>query len=118
MQSFLIMQNVVGNTHQFQLINYINRPNCAGPWVTLIVFFDKLKTPPPAPSPSTCFFPLLTLLHITCYTCNMLLADLLFPDHIDMLSYMLLKHSLGFSFLISFPVVLLATHKGVGASNL
>ena len=43
----------------------------------------------------------------------MIAADWLFPTHIDILSYMLLKYCCGFLFLLVFPLAVLICHPEV-----
>ena len=43
----------------------------------------------------------------------MLAADWLYPAHIDLLTYMLVKYCLGFFFLLAFPMAVLICHQEV-----
>jgi len=43
----------------------------------------------------------------------MLAADWLYPVHIDLLTYMLVKYCLGFFFLLVFPMAVLICHQEV-----
>ena len=63
------------------------------------------------PTHDTCFPFLLTLIHTFTYSINMIVSETLFPQYIDIFSYMLLKYSLGFSFSMLYPIVALSTHK-------
>ena len=49
----------------------------------------------------------LSLLHLVCYSANMAVAELLYPLHIDLLTYTLLKHVVGHSFCLLFPVIVM-----------
>jgi hypothetical protein len=65
-------------------------------------------------SPTSPAFTLqLIFIHLACYSTNMLLADMLYPTHIDVLFYMILKYCIGFSFLIAFPIAVLVSHPEV-----
>ena len=61
-------------------------------------------------SSSPTFLAFISLLHLSCCGTHMFAADWLFPDHIDLFSYMLLKYCVGFFFLLAFPLAVLICH--------
>ena len=61
-------------------------------------------------SSSPRFLAFISLLHLSCCGTHMIAADWLFPVHIDLLSYMLLKYCVGFFFLLAFPLAVLVCH--------
>ena len=67
-------------------------------------------------SSSSSFLGILSLLHLLCCGTHMIVADWLFPDHIDIFSYMLLKYCVGFLFLLVFPLAVLSCHSEVATT--
>ena len=65
-------------------------------------------------SSSSPFLGFISLLHLLCCGAHMLAADWLYPVHIDLLTYMLVKYCLGFFFLLAFPMAVLICHPEVG----
>ena len=59
------------------------------------------------------FLGFISLLHLLCCGAHMLAADWLYPVHIDLLTYMLVKYCLGFFFLLAFPMAVLICHPEV-----
>ena len=49
----------------------------------------------------------LSLVHLVCYSSNMAVAELLYPVHVDLLTYSLLKHVVGHAFCLLFPVIVM-----------
>ena len=64
-------------------------------------------------SSSSQFLWFVSLLHLLSCGMHMLAADWLYPAHIDILSYMLLKYCVGFFFLLAFPLAVLVCHPEV-----
>ena len=50
----------------------------------------------------------LAFLHGLCYFSNMVLADFLFPNQIDLFAYALLKYVIGYAFYIVFPIIVIS----------
>ena len=67
-------------------------------------------------SSSSSFLGILSLLHLLCCGTHMIVADWLFPDRIDIFSYMLLKYCVGFLFLLVFPLAVLSCHSEVATT--
>ena len=49
----------------------------------------------------------LSLVHILCYSSNMLVSELIFPKYSDIFTYILIKHCLGYAFTIAFPIIVI-----------
>ena len=49
----------------------------------------------------------LSLVHILCYSSNMIVSELLYPRYCDILTFSIIKYVLGYSFTYLFPVIVI-----------